>query len=62
MQLHHPYNPQLAQHNLVYQNHYQQQNYLSKGGYAHTYNGQPIYGMQGHMPLNQSPGFWFWSL
>ena len=26
MQMHHPFNPQVAQHNMVYQNHFQQAN------------------------------------
>ena len=58
MQLHHPYNPHLAQHNLAYQSYYQQQNYLNKGAYPH-YTNPPVFGIQGPTAVNQSPGFWF---
>jgi hypothetical protein len=58
MQLHHPYNPHLAQHNLVYQTHYQQQNYLNRGAYPHSYLNQQAFGMQGQTAVHQ-PGFWF---
>ena len=56
--MHHQYNPQIAQHNLVYQNQYQQQQFNAHG-YGYNYNGQQGYRIQGQPHVNQSNGLWF---
>ena len=67
MQLHHPYNPHIAQHNMVYQGQYQhshqpQHPHMSHNrnfSMPHGHQGQPVgYSNQGSVQVMQPGQFW----